>query len=139
MRVAIIGRPNVGKSTLFNRLVGRRVAIVNDRPGVTRDYREGQGRIHGCECTIIDTAGYESGSGLVGDMTRMTETAIAAADICLFLFDGRAGVVVADEAAVSQGQRFIGIFRFYHLSQEHVWAVIAVPTIWSSALPSQKP
>ena len=108
MRVAIIGRPNVGKSTLFNRLVGRRVAIVNDRPGVTRDYREGQGRIHGCECTIIDTAGYESGSGLTGDMTRMTETAISAADICLFLFDGRAGVVVADEEIAHQLRRWGG-------------------------------
>ena len=93
MRVAIVGRPNVGKSTLFNRLVGRRTAIVNDRPGVTRDYRDGHAQFFDLEFTALDTAGYEPGA----EMMRMTEAAICTADICLFLIDGREGVLASDE------------------------------------------
>ncbi|MDX1711563.1 MAG: GTPase, partial [Rhodovibrionaceae bacterium] len=92
--LAIVGRPNVGKSTLFNRLVGRRLALVDDQPGVTRDRREGEGRLYELEFRVVDTAGLEdvSDESLEARMRRQTETAIAEADVVLFLIDARAGV-----------------------------------------------
>lgn len=96
--LAIVGRPNVGKSTLFNRLVGRRLALVDDRPGVTRDLREGAGRLGALRFTVVDTAGLEPATddSLPGRMRALTERAIAAADVCLFMIDARAGVTPAD-------------------------------------------
>ncbi len=96
--VAIVGRPNVGKSTLFNRLVGRRVALVDNSPGVTRDYREGSLVIGDRTVSVIDTAGMDrSGPGeLEADIRRVTERAVTMADICLFMIDGRVGVLPAD-------------------------------------------
>ena len=98
--LAIVGRPNVGKSTLFNRLVGKRVALVDDQPGVTRDLREGEARLGGLSFSLIDTAGMEEAEGntLPARMRRLTEHAIGMADICLFLIDARAGILPADEA-----------------------------------------
>lgn len=97
--VAIVGRPNVGKSTLFNRLVGRRLALVHDRPGVTRDTREGEGAIADLSFRVIDTAGLEESTAdtLEGRMREKTEHAVAEADVALFLIDGRAGVTPVDE------------------------------------------
>jgi GTPase len=97
--VAIVGRPNVGKSTLFNRLVGKRLALVDDRPGVTRDRREGDAHLLGLDFRVVDTAGYEDhdAQSLPGRMRQQTEAAVAQADVALFLIDGRAGVVPLDE------------------------------------------
>ncbi|KQU53168.1 ribosome-associated GTPase EngA [Sphingomonas sp. Leaf339] len=97
--VAIVGRPNVGKSTLFNRLVGKKLALVDDRPGVTRDRREGDASLVGLEFRVIDTAGYEDHDAqtLPGRMRLQTEAAIGQADVALFLFDSRAGIVPLDE------------------------------------------
>lgn len=96
--VAIIGRPNVGKSTLFNRLVGKRIALVDDRPGVTRDRREGDADLLGLQFRIIDTAGYEEDDAqtLPGRMRAQTEAAVAQADAALFMIDARAGVTPLD-------------------------------------------
>ncbi len=97
--VAIVGRPNVGKSTLFNRLVGRKIALVDDTPGVTRDRREAEGRIADLRFRILDTAGYEdrTDGSLEDRMRQQTETAIRDADIILFMIDARAGVTPLDE------------------------------------------
>jgi len=97
--LAIVGRPNVGKSTLFNRLVGKRLALVDDQPGVTRDLREGAARLGELRFTVIDTAGLEEATdeSLQGRMRRLTERAVDMADICLFLVDARVGVTPADE------------------------------------------
>jgi GTP-binding protein len=96
---AIIGRPNVGKSTLFNRLTGRKLALVDDRPGVTRDRREAAARIAGLEFTLIDTAGLEDvrDGSMEARMRAQTERAVADADVVLFLIDARAGVTPLDE------------------------------------------
>ena len=98
--VAIVGRPNVGKSTLFNRLVGRRLALVDDRPGVTRDRREGQAKLGDLAFTAIDTAGLDNAAPetLVGRMLEQTKVAIAAADAVLFVIDARAGLVPVDRS-----------------------------------------
>lgn len=98
--LAIVGRPNVGKSTLFNRLVGKRLALVDDQPGVTRDLREGAGRLGELRFTLIDTAGLEEAEdeSLQGRMRALTERAVGLADIVLFLIDARAGVTATDEA-----------------------------------------
>ena len=97
--LAIVGRPNVGKSTLFNRLVGKRLALVDDQPGVTRDLREGAARLGELRFTVIDTAGLEEATddSLQGRMRRLTERAVDMADICLFLVDARVGLTPADE------------------------------------------
>ncbi|MTI43484.1 GTP-binding protein [Roseibium hamelinense] len=96
--VAIIGRPNVGKSTLFNRLVGKRLALVDDTPGVTRDRRPGEARLGDLRFTIVDTAGLEDAdsASLEGRMRRQTEEAIETADAVLFVIDARAGVTPLD-------------------------------------------
>ena len=97
--VAIVGRPNVGKSTLFNRLVGKKLALVDDRPGVTRDRREGDAHLLGLDFRVVDTAGYEDhdAQSLPGRMRLQTEAAVAGADVALFLIDARAGIVPLDE------------------------------------------
>lgn len=97
--VAIVGRPNVGKSTLFNRLVGKRLALVDDRPGVTRDRREGDARLLGLDFRVIDTAGFEDEDPhtLPGRMRQQTEAAVREADAALFLVDARQGVTPLDE------------------------------------------
>lgn len=97
--LAIVGRPNVGKSTLFNRLVGRKLALVDDQPGVTRDLREGDAKLYDLRFTVIDTAGLEevTDDSLQGRMRRLTERAVEMADVCLFLIDGRVGVTPSDE------------------------------------------
>ena len=97
--LAIIGRPNVGKSTLFNRLVGKKLALVDDRPGVTRDRREGAAKLADLSFTVIDTAGLEEGAeaSLEGRMRQQTEAAIDQADAILFMIDARAGVTPDDK------------------------------------------
>ncbi len=97
--LAIVGRPNVGKSTLFNRLVGKRLALVDDQPGVTRDLREGEARLASLRFIAIDTAGLENvtDDSLPGRMRRLTESAVDQADVCLFVIDARQGVTPADE------------------------------------------
>lgn len=98
VKIAIIGRPNVGKSTLFNRLVGRRVAIVDDTPGVTRDRREGQARLGDLQFIAVDTAGLEQAAdeSMAGRMRLQTEMAVKEAAAVLFVIDGRAGVTPMD-------------------------------------------
>lgn len=99
LTLAIVGRPNVGKSTLFNRLVGKRLALVDDQPGVTRDLREGAARLADLKFTVIDTAGLEEATddSLQGRMRRLTERAVDMADVCLFMIDARAGVTPTDQ------------------------------------------
>jgi len=97
--VAIVGRPNVGKSTLFNRLAGKHLAIVDDTPGVTRDRAAAPSNLGGLEFTLIDTAGFDEGppESLSARMTAQTKIAIRDADLCLFLVDARAGLTAGDE------------------------------------------
>ena len=97
--IAIVGRPNVGKSTLFNRLVGKKIALVDDQPGVTRDLREGLGKLGDIEFTVIDTAGLEDAKdeSLQGRMRALTEHAVEISDICLFMIDSRIGVTYMDQ------------------------------------------
>ena len=96
--VVIAGRPNVGKSTLFNRLVGRRDAIVSDTPGVTRDRKEGEALLRGKRVRLVDTAGLEEAApeSLPGRMRASSEAAVSEADLVLFVVDARAGITPAD-------------------------------------------
>ncbi len=105
--IAIIGRPNVGKSTLFNRLVGQKLALVDDEPGVTRDRREGEGRLGDLEFTIIDTAGLDEGAkgSLTARMQEQTETAIGLADALMFVIDARIGLTPNDRAFADFARR----------------------------------
>jgi GTP-binding protein len=105
--IAIIGRPNVGKSTLFNRLVGQKLALVDNEPGVTRDRREGNGRLGDLEFTVIDTAGLDEGAkgSLTARMQEQTETAIALADALMFVIDARAGLTPNDRAFADFARR----------------------------------
>src|SRR5271154_665741 len=105
--IAIIGRPNVGKSTLFNRLVGQKLALVDNEPGVTRDRREGEARLGDLEFTIIDTAGLDEGAkgSLTARMQEQTETAIKLADALMFVVDARAGLTPADRAFADFARR----------------------------------
>ncbi|MDC1383884.1 ribosome biogenesis GTPase Der [Candidatus Puniceispirillum sp.] len=106
--VAIVGRPNVGKSTLFNRLIGRQHAIVNDQPGITRDRREGQGKLASLSFKVIDTAGLEDADdgSLEDRMRRQTEIAIHDADITLLVVDAKAGVTPIDKFFVNEIRKF---------------------------------
>ena len=105
--IAIIGRPNVGKSTLFNRLVGQKLALVDDAPGVTRDRREGEARLGDLRFTIIDTAGLDEGAkgSLTARMQEQTETAIGLADALMFVIDGRAGLTPNDRTFADHARR----------------------------------
>ncbi|HXO69335.1 MAG TPA: ribosome biogenesis GTPase Der, partial [Bradyrhizobium sp.] len=105
--IAIIGRPNVGKSTLFNRLVGQKLALVDDEPGVTRDRREGQARLGDLEFTIIDTAGLDEGAkgSLTARMQEQTEAAIGLADALMFVIDARAGLTPNDRSFADFARR----------------------------------
>src|ERR1700688_2411537 len=105
--IAIIGRPNVGKSTLFNRLVGQKLALADDEPGVTRDRREGAARLGDLEFTVIDTAGLDEGAkgSLTARMQEQTEAAIGLADALMFVVDARAGLTPNDRAFADFARR----------------------------------
>ena len=105
--IAIIGRPNVGKSTLFNRLVGQKLALVDDMPGVTRDRREGEAHLADLSFTVIDTAGLDEGAkgSLTARMQEQTETAIGLADALMFVIDARAGLTPNDRTFADYARR----------------------------------
>src|SRR3974377_113701 len=105
--IAIIGRPNVGKSTLFNRLVGEKVALGDDQPGVTRARREGAARLGDLEFTVIDTAGLDEGAkgSLIARMQEQTETAIGLADALMFVVDARSGLTPIAQAFADLARR----------------------------------
>src|SRR5258708_7325571 len=105
--IAIIGRPNVGKSTLFNRLAGQKPAVVDADPGVPRDRREGEGRLGDLEFTVIDTAGLDEGAkdSLTARMQEQTEAAIGLADALMFVVDARAGLTPNDRAFADFARR----------------------------------
>ena len=105
--IAIIGRPNVGKSTLFNRLVGQKLALVDDAPGVTRDRREGEARLADLRFTVIDTAGLDEGAkgSLTARMQEQTEAAIGLADALMFVIDARAGLTPSDRGFADTARR----------------------------------
>lgn len=105
--VALIGRPNVGKSTLFNRLVGKKLALVDDQPGVTRDRRAGDAHLGDLDFTVIDTAGLEESAetSLTGRMRAQTEAAILDSDVVIFLIDVRAGITPTDRHFASLVRR----------------------------------
>ena len=110
--LAIVGRPNVGKSTLFNRLVGRKIALVDDQPGVTRDLREGEAKLRNLKFKVMDTAGLEDASQetLQHRMSTLSLNAIKEADACLFVIDARVGITAADEfyaAVVRRSARLV--------------------------------
>jgi GTP-binding protein len=97
--VAVVGRPNVGKSTLFNRIVGEQAAIVEDRPGITRDRKELDAEWLGVQFRIIDTGGWSpGGSDLEAKVSRQVEAAVRSADLVLFVVDGAVGITDEDEA-----------------------------------------
>jgi len=104
LTVAIVGRPNVGKSTLFNRLAGRKIAIVHDTPGVTRDRIEAEAQLGSLALRIVDTAGFENARGdtLPARMVEQTRAAIRDANVCLLVIDGREGVTTGDEIIASE-------------------------------------
>ena len=106
-KIAIIGRPNVGKSTIFNRLAGKKLAIVNDTPGVTRDVRETRSKLRGHDMVLMDTAGFENAKGqkLEARMRAQTEAAVRDADICLFVYDAREGVLPLDRTFAAFGRK----------------------------------
>lgn len=95
--ISLVGRTNVGKSTLFNRLTGRKKALVHDRPGVTRDRREGEAVLFGCPFTVVDTAGLETGGELADSMWKQTQKALQASAAVVFIVDVRAGVTPLDK------------------------------------------
>lgn len=98
LTIAIVGRPNVGKSTLFNRLAGAKLAIVDDTPGVTRDRAIAESNFGGIELRLIDTAGFDKGppGSLTARMLAQTNEAVAESDMCLFVIDARAGMTAGD-------------------------------------------
>src|SRR5574339_230958 len=97
--VVLVGRPNVGKSTLFNRLTGSRDALVADQPGLTRDRHYGQGRMGDKPFIVVDTGGFEpvAKDGILSEMARQAREAIAEADVVVFVVDGRAGLTPQDK------------------------------------------
>src|SRR5277367_5101170 len=103
--VAIAGRPNVGKSTLFNRLIGRQMALVSDEPGVTRDWREGEGELFGLKFRAIDTAGLEDirlKGSLSARTAAQTKHALEQTDVIVMVIDGRAGLTDEDKAVARE-------------------------------------
>jgi len=163
--IAIVGRPNVGKSTLFNRLIGRRLALVDDQPGVTRDRREGEGQLYDLAFRVLDTAGLEdvTDASLEARMRRMTEQALAEADLALFLIDARAGVTPLDahfgellrrsstpvvlaankcegrEAEAGLGEAWgLGLGEPIGLSAEHALGLADLHDAITAALPGEK-
>ncbi len=109
-QVIIIGRPNVGKSTLWNRLVGKKLALVDDQPGVTRDRRFGEAHMLGLDFTLVDTAGWEDEdeATLPGRMRQQTEASLEGADVALFVIDSRAGLTPLDEEIGALSAAIVG-------------------------------
>src|SRR5579872_6349549 len=105
LTLAICGRPNVGKSTLFNRLIGKRMALIDDTPGVTRDWREGDGELFGLHFRLLDTAGLEdmrAKGSLAARTAERTKEALDQTDVVLFMVDARAGITAADKTVARE-------------------------------------